>query len=76
MNHPWSQSAACRTSGVNMFPPTDRDQAAKNVCSECPCRAECLDYAIKNEELYGVWGGTGELERRALIMQYKYPPCT
>jgi hypothetical protein len=33
----------------------------------CPVRRECLAYALEQgDELYGVWGGLGSTERRAL----------
>ena len=32
---------------------------------ECPVRLQCLEYALKNNELYGVWGGlTGNQRKR------------
>lgn len=31
-----------------------------------PPRVECLDYALADPSLVGVWGGTGKAERRAL----------
>jgi WhiB family redox-sensing transcriptional regulator len=30
-------------------------------------RAECLRHAIQVQEPYGIWGGMGENERRAVI---------
>lgn len=36
--------------------------AAKKICSSCPLRIKCLEYAIKNHEI-GVWGGTTESQR-------------
>jgi WhiB family redox-sensing transcriptional regulator len=29
-------------------------------------RAKCLEYALDNNEQYGVWGGKSEVERRAM----------
>lgn len=39
---------------------------AKRVCSQCPTRAACLEWALLNDERYGVWGGLSERERRRL----------
>lgn len=41
-------------------------RAAKQVCLSCPVRAECLEYALENDERWGVWGGTSEAERRKM----------
>lgn len=30
---------------------------AKSICRNCKVRSECLDYAIRNGEQYGIWGG-------------------
>ena len=32
----------------------------------CPVRQPCLDYAVTNRIVHGVWGGLTERERRAL----------
>jgi WhiB family transcriptional regulator, redox-sensing transcriptional regulator len=36
--------------------------AAKKICSECPLKLKCLEYALNNGEI-GVWGGTTEHQR-------------
>jgi WhiB family redox-sensing transcriptional regulator len=38
--------------------------AAKAVCSACPVRLACRDYAIGYPEAYGIWGGTTPRERQ------------
>lgn len=42
------------------------ERAAKALCEVCPVRQECLDYSIKNNELYGIWGGKTLSERDSL----------
>lgn len=37
---------------------------AKEVCSHCPVRKECLSWALDNKEIWGVWGGRDEIEIR------------
>ena len=39
---------------------------AKRVCRSCEVRAECLEYALENDERFGIWGGMSERERRRL----------
>lgn len=37
---------------------------AKKICDSCPIRDACLEYALKEKERYGMWGGTTPIERR------------
>jgi len=37
------------------------------VCVQCRVRVECLDYALTNGFVYGVWGGASERERRRIL---------
>jgi len=46
--------------------------ALRSICARCPIWAECLSYAIQNEQ-YGVWGGMTSMERTALKHKKKYP---
>lgn len=36
---------------------------AKAICSQCPLKIMCLDYAV-SAGMQGVWGGTTESERK------------
>ena len=36
---------------------------AKEVCERCSIRVDCLDYSIRNDERFGVWGGLNHDER-------------
>jgi WhiB family redox-sensing transcriptional regulator len=42
-------------------------KAAKEICSKCPLVMECLEYALRNGPLEGVWGGLTERERYNLL---------
>ena len=42
---------------------------AKRVCLSCDVRGECLEYALANDERFGIWGGLSERERRRLKKQ-------
>ena len=43
-----------------------RESTAKRICADCPVRQECLDYAMRVHEPFGIWGGLTEAERRQL----------
>jgi len=40
--------------------------ATKKVCLACEVRSDCLEYALANDERFGIWGGLSERERRRL----------
>lgn len=42
------------------------ERQAKMSCFECPYRMRCLEYALKNQDLIGIWGGTTEFDRRKI----------
>lgn len=39
---------------------------AKSVCSLCPLRTRCLEWAIDTNQKSGVWGGTTAMDRRRI----------
>jgi WhiB family redox-sensing transcriptional regulator len=70
----WQLHAACRGMDVNLFfsPLGERGHArerrereARRICSRCPVRRTCAEFAEEAGEPYGVWGGLSETERRA-----------
>jgi WhiB family redox-sensing transcriptional regulator len=62
----WQTDAACvGTDPELFFPPSgSKGLDAKAVCQGCPVSAECLDYALADPHLVGVWGGTSDLQRK------------
>ncbi len=42
---------------------------ARALCRTCPIRLECLDYAISNDERFGVWGGLTPKERGGIDLK-------
>lgn len=46
-----------------------RVQTARAICAECPVQQECLEYALTHHEIFGVWGGRTERERRKLLKE-------
>jgi WhiB family redox-sensing transcriptional regulator len=39
---------------------------ARQICAQCPVRQQCLEFAVSNRIVYGIWGGLTGPERRAL----------
>ncbi|WP_158862787.1 WhiB family transcriptional regulator [Leifsonia sp. AG29] len=64
----WQSDALCAQTDPEAFFPekggSTRD--AKRICSSCEVRSQCLDYALANDERFGIWGGLSERERRKL----------
>lgn len=64
----WQADALCAQTDPEAFFPekggSTRD--AKRICSSCEVRSECLEYALENDERFGIWGGLSERERRRL----------
>jgi WhiB family transcriptional regulator, redox-sensing transcriptional regulator len=65
----WEERAACRGADVELFFSVDEEdqKEALEFCARCDVRAECLETAIANREMYGIWGGMLESDRRSLI---------
>jgi WhiB family transcriptional regulator, redox-sensing transcriptional regulator len=62
----WSDLALCAQTDPEAFFPEKggSTREAKRVCRSCEVRAECLEYALENDERFGIWGGLSERERR------------
>lgn len=43
----------------------DKEREALRLCRECPQMEQCREYAL-HYEMFGIWGGTTERERRYL----------
>ena len=64
----WQERALCAQTDPEAFFPEKggSTRGAKKVCVSCEVRAECLEYALENDERFGIWGGLSERERRKL----------
>ncbi|HLP23577.1 MAG TPA: WhiB family transcriptional regulator [Microbacteriaceae bacterium] len=64
----WQADSLCAQTDPEAFFPekggSTRD--AKKICASCEVRVECLEYALQNDERFGIWGGLSERERRKL----------
>lgn len=64
----WRDDALCAEVGIDLFFPEKGEPTkdAKAVCQLCPVRSECLQYALQNDERFGIWGGMSEQERHQI----------
>lgn len=62
----WMLEARCLDADPEAFFPEKggSTREAKRICAACPVREECLQYALDNDERFGIWGGLSERERR------------
>jgi len=69
MDNEWMAQGRCRDMDPAVFFPSDGIgvQNAQRICSECPVKVPCLEYALVNHVDHGVWGGTSERERRRIL---------
>ncbi len=73
----WESDARCSSVdptlffGPNRFEPKRerlaREAAAKEICQTCPALEPCRARALREAEQFGVWGGLGESDRRAIL---------
>ncbi|MHC3471399.1 WhiB family transcriptional regulator [Streptomyces sp. 7R007] len=61
----WQAQALCAQTGADFFfpEPGSSVREAKRICGMCEMRSACLEYALRNDERFGVWGGLSEKER-------------
>lgn len=64
----WQERALCAQTDPEAFFPEKggSTREAKRICLGCEVRDECLEYALANDERFGIWGGLSERERRRL----------
>lgn len=69
----WRDHAACRGYDVEVFYSAEEDDVrhALSICAECEVSAACYDHAMANGEVFGVWGGTVETERRRTLRRQR-----
>lgn len=64
----WQERALCSQTDPEAFFPEKggSTREAKRICTGCEVKAECLEYALENDERFGIWGGLSERERRKI----------
>lgn len=65
---PWMDDALCAEVDPELWFPEKGGavEPARAICQRCTVAAECLDYALTNNERFGMWGGVSERTRRTL----------
>lgn len=66
----WQAAAACGSADPDLFFPSsasgktpERVRHAKAICARCRVRRQCLAFALRTGQAYGIWGGLTERER-------------
>ena len=67
----WRLDALCAETDPEAFFPEKggSTREAKRVCLGCSVRTECLEFALANDERFGIWGGLSERERRRVRLE-------
>lgn len=74
MSLAWQDDALCGGLSSTVFfqecsgvEGTRNIEMVKKMCQRCAVRQQCLEYALANDERWGIWGGTTERERRRML---------
>ncbi|HEX3712942.1 MAG TPA: WhiB family transcriptional regulator [Trebonia sp.] len=66
----WREAGACLAADPDLFFPIGAGSAsgtettrALRICDGCPVKRQCLEFAMRNGEANGIWGGTTPEER-------------
>jgi WhiB family transcriptional regulator, redox-sensing transcriptional regulator len=73
----WHDMAACRYADPALFFPEpghrDTTAEARAICARCPVFAPCYGFAEATGQIYGIWAGTTQQERRAMRRTARLP---
>jgi WhiB family redox-sensing transcriptional regulator len=64
----WTDQALCAETDPEAWYPPDGGNGndAKAICARCDVKNECLDWALRNGEREGIWGGLSPNQRTKL----------
>jgi WhiB family transcriptional regulator, redox-sensing transcriptional regulator len=66
----WSERAACVGLPTELFVPDGFKESptreARAICDACPVKNDCLETALRDSSLVGLWGGTTPRVRDAI----------
>lgn len=65
----WMDRALCVGMDPEEFAPPGEQlpEHVAKVCAQCPVRQQCLQFALDNEYLYGIYGGTTGAQRAQML---------
>lgn len=65
----WTLASICTSVDPEIFYPEKggSTREGKKVCRARPVVNACLQYALDNQERFGIWGAHSERERRKLL---------
>jgi len=71
INETWYKDGLCLSQEQDIFFPERgaSTRKAKAICRTCPVIEDCLDFFVRHEQEYGIWGGVLQNSRRILIKQ-------
>jgi WhiB family redox-sensing transcriptional regulator len=66
----WVEQAKCKEADVKQFFPQREighnvSKTVRKYCEVCPVKQQCLDFAMSQDEIPGIWGGVTRLQRRS-----------
>ncbi|WP_327385000.1 WhiB family transcriptional regulator [Streptomyces sp. NBC_01207] len=76
----WRTEAACSLWDSHLFHPDHEGTGpafaveAKQICGRCRVRPQCLEWALRIGDRFGVWGGLDAGERARLFVPAAPPP--
>lgn len=65
----WRTRARCSELPTAIMYDAAYQQTAVSLCKKCPVSGECLAYALKYREAFGIWGGLTAPERTKLARE-------
>lgn len=76
---PWMKDGNCTDPSIDpewFFPESEHynnqtTKVALKICSTCPVKRECLEYALSHWPIYGIWGGLRTKQLKELAKQVK-----
>lgn len=69
-NEAWMLDGACVGADPEWFFPTPQDRSGNKraiaICKTCPVRTRCLDWSLRTDSTWGIYGGLTEAQRRQI----------